>query len=138
MKKHLAIMQRPAIEAILSGTKIIESRFSLKRIPPFGVVSKGDMVYMKPPGVELVGQFRVKKVFSYEGLTEEDVKQLFEDYKDKIGWGDNDQLQRFIKGKTACPYGTLIFIADSERFIAPPIKIKKKDQRGWVVLSSDC
>ena len=127
-------MHSSVIEAILNGTKTIESRLSLKKIPPFGIVSKGDLVYMKPPGAKLVGQFRVKKVFSYEGVTAEEIKQLFSQYQSKIGWGNEAELQKFVKEKVDCPFATLIFIADSERFLTPPIKIKKSDLRGWVVL----
>ncbi|MBI2019983.1 hypothetical protein HYS94_01015, partial [Candidatus Daviesbacteria bacterium] len=31
-------------------------------------------------------------------------------------------------------YGTLIFIGESSRFITSPLKLPKKDLRGWVVL----
>jgi len=34
-------------------------------------------------------------------------------------------------------YGTLIFIGGSERFITSPVRIKKKDLRGWVVLDAN-
>lgn len=125
MKHHLAIMARPIIEAILTGKKIIESRFSQRKIPPFNQVFVGDIVYMKPPGKEIIGQFRVKKVICYQGLDPADLNKIFKDYGPKIGPWE-------VKEKTA--YASLIFIGDSERFITSPIKISKKDQRGWVVL----
>lgn len=39
---HLAILTEPYLEWILSGKKTVESRFSIHRVPPFGVVSPGD------------------------------------------------------------------------------------------------
>lgn len=105
MKKHLAIFKGQAGEEILSGKKTIESRFSKVKKAPFGVVSSGDMVYIKPSGKEIIGEFRVKKVCYFE----------------------DPEI------KTA-RYATFIFIGDSARFITSPLKFKKKDSRGWVVL----
>lgn len=125
MQKHLAIMNREIIEAILTGKKTIESRFSQKKIAPFDRVFIGDIVYMKPPGREVIGQFRVKKVISYQGITQEDIDKIFADFGQNIGPWE-------VKGSIS--YATLIFIGESERFLTAPIKVRKKDQRGWVVL----
>lgn len=134
MKKHLAIMSKPTIEAILAGKKTIETRFSKHRIPPFGVVSLGDTIYMKPPGDEILGQFKVKRVFSYEGLTSTEVDKIFLEYGNQIGIGNNEEDERYHQYKKESSFGTLIFITESERFITSPLKIKKSDMRGWVVL----
>src|SRR3972149_5265007 len=134
MKKHLAIMSKLTIEAILSGKKTIETRFSQHRIPPFGYVSVGDLVYIKPPGEEIKGQFRVKKVFFFEGLLKEDMDKIFKEYGTQISTGIKEEDGRYQAGKMSSRFGTLIFIGDSERFITAPIKVKKKDLRGWMVL----
>lgn len=135
MKKHLAIMHKPVIEAVLSGKKTVETRFSKAKIVPFGAVSKGDLVYMKAPGEDIVGQFKVKKVFYFEGLTPEDVDKIFTDYRKVIGVGDSVSDERYYQEKRESHFGTLVFIGESERFITSPIKIKKSDMRGWVVIS---
>lgn len=134
MRKHLAIMRKSAIEAILFGQKNIETRFSQRRIPPFGVIGRGDLVYMKPPGAEVIGQFRVKKVYSYEGLTPQDFEEIFAQFDEEIKVGVKEEDESYFKDKRTSSFGTLIFIADSERFITSPIKVSKKDLRGWVVL----
>lgn len=129
MKKHLAIMDKPTIEAILSGIKTIETRFSLHKIAPFGQVGVGDIVYIKPPGREIVGLFKVKKVIFYEGLDLNDLNSLRNLYEKEIAaW------EEYWEKKKDSKFGTLIFISESERFITSPIKIKKSDQRGWMVL----
>ena len=102
MKKHLAIFKDRIGELILNGEKVIETRFSIAKIAPYGQVESGDLVYIKPSGKEIIGQFRVKKVV----------------FIDKAN------------GK----YATLIFVGQTERFLTAPIKIHKKDLRGWVVL----
>lgn len=134
MKKHLAIMKRPVIEAILNGEKTIETRFSQHKIAPFGKVSVGETIYMKPPGEDIIGQFKVKKVIFYEGLSPEDLDKIFADFGKQIGIGDKKTDENYHQEKRNSSYGTLIFISESERFITSPIKIKKSDMRGWVVL----
>ncbi len=129
MKKHLAIFSVGIGEKILNGEKTIESRFSRAKIAPFGIVSNGDLVYIKPAGEEIIGQFRVKKVISFEGLDLDDLSNIKEQYGEFLAVSEDfwDQHQ-------AAKYGTLIFIGESNKFITSPIKIPKKDLRGWVVL----
>ncbi len=129
--KHLAIFKGRGAEKILSGQKSIESRFAKGRIAPYKVVSRGDLVYIKASGGDIIGQFRVKKVIFFDGLELLD----FRDIRKQYGIGLNLD-QGYWKGKESCKYGTLIFIGDSSRFITSPVKIPKKDLRGWVVLDS--
>lgn len=134
MKKHLAIMNKFAVEAVLSGHKTVETRFSKHRICPFGQVSVGDLVFMKLPGGDVIGQFRVKKVISYEGLATADLDEIFSKFGDQISMGDQKEDEKYRLEKVGSRFGTLIFISESERFITSPLKFKKSDQRGWVVL----
>ena len=47
MKKHLADFRQFFLDLILAGKKTIESRFSQKKIAPYGQISKGDLIKMK-------------------------------------------------------------------------------------------
>lgn len=134
MKKHLAILHKGVIDAILAGQKTIESRFSEKKIAPFGVIGVGDLIFMKEPGGDIIGQFRVRKVFNYEGLTEKDVTKIFADFGKEISWGKEEEEKAFFESKKSSKYGTLIFIGESERLITSPVIFKKADRRPWVVL----
>lgn len=134
MKKHLAILTKPAIEAILMGKKTIETRFSRHKIAPFGRVEVGDLIYIKPPGEDLIGQFKAKKIIYFAGLEEKDMEEIFRKYDKQIGVGDQKINKQYQTDKKYSKFGTLIFIEQSERFITAPIKIKKKDLRGWVVI----
>ncbi len=129
MKKHLAIFKGEAGEKILLGKKTIESRFSKTKNPPFGVVSSGDLVYIKPSGKDIIGQFRVKKVIFFDNLDSADFIDLEERYGKELAVEE----EYWSKAKSS-RFGTLIFIGDSARFITSPIKLPKKDLRGWVVL----
>lgn len=127
--KHLAIFKGNGGELILLGKKTIESRFSKRKNPPFGEISSGDLVYIKPSGKDPIGQFRVRKVIFYDGLDDEDIKWIKNTFGGAIAQ-QNDYWKKISDSK----YGTLIFIGNSSRFITAPIKIPKKDLRGWVVL----
>ena len=127
--RHLAIFKGEGGELILSGKKTIESRFSKRKDPPFGVISSGDLVYIKPSGKDIIGQFRVKKVIFFDGLEIGDIEEIREKYEKELSVDES-----YWKGKENSKFGTLIFIGDSSRFITSPVKIPKKDLRGWVVL----
>lgn len=129
MKKHLAIFKGDGGELILLGKKSMESRFSKRRDPPFGQIAKGDLVYIKPSGKDPIGQFKVRRVIFYDGLEEKDIKEIQLKYARFIVLD-----KQYWERKLGSRYGTLIFIAESSRFITAPIKVPKKDLRGWVVL----
>lgn len=130
MKKHLAIFKGDGGEKILLGKKTIESRFSKRKNPPYGTISSGDIVYIKPSGQDPIGQFRVKKVIFYNGLEIGDFGAIREKYGKELAVDE-----AYWEAHKGARYGTLIFISQSSRFITAPIKIPKKDLRGWVVLN---
>ncbi|OGE25575.1 hypothetical protein A3H85_00145 [Candidatus Daviesbacteria bacterium RIFCSPLOWO2_02_FULL_40_8] len=134
VRKHLAIMPTLVIDAIISGNKTVETRFSKHKIVPFGFVSVGDLVYLKPPGEEVIGQFRVKKVFYFSGLEKQDIEHIFAEYGGRFLIGDDSFDKRYRKEKLESKFATLIFIKDPERFLTSPIRIQKSDKRGWVVI----
>lgn len=127
--KHLSVFTGTLAEDILIGKKTIESRFSKSKIPPFGVISSEDLVYIKPSGKDIIGQFRVQKVYSYDGLTKQDILDLKNKFGKQIAADES-----FWKSKMDSKYATLIFIGQTTRFITSPITYSKKDMRGWVVL----
>ena len=137
MKKHLAIFSPEAVKQILSGKKTIETRFSQKKIAPFGVVGKGDLVYMKPPGKDIVGRFTVKKVISIEGVDKEDFLEIQSKYGSLVSLGEQTLDKAFFDSRTSANYCTIIFIGNVEQFITSPIKIAKSDLRGWMVLEEN-
>lgn len=129
MVKHLAIFKGEIGEMILNGKKSIESRFSKRKDPPFGQIASGDLVYIKPSGKDPIGQFKVKKVIFYDGLNTEDIESIKKQFGNEISAEEG-----YWEKKTDSKYGSLIFIGQSNRFLTSPIKLPKKDLRGWVVL----
>lgn len=128
MAKHLAILKPWAIEAIFSGKKKIEGRFSKIKIDPFGKVSAGDVVLMKLPGDKIVGQFIVDRVIYFDHPREFEVEIIKKTYGRDLEvpagfWHEHEKVN----------FATLMFIKSATKFIIPPV-VKKKDLRPWVVL----
>ncbi|MBI2011651.1 hypothetical protein HYS91_02680 [Candidatus Daviesbacteria bacterium] len=134
MSKHLAIFSKDVIEEIFAGRKNIESRFSQKKIAPFGVIERGDIVYIKPPGREVVGQFKVAKVIFIDGLSKDEWELIKQKYGKNLSLGSKKKDQRYFDKHLNAKYATLIFMDEVEKFITSPVRIKKKDLRGWMVL----
>lgn len=137
MKKHLAIFTRNAIKAIVSGQKTVETRFSKKKIAPFGMINSGDIVYMKPPGEELAGQFVATKIISIEGLDSKDWEWIKQEFGNKISFGSVAEMKNYFKEHEASKYVSIIAISKVEQFITSPIKIIKRDLRGWLVIDNE-
>lgn len=129
MKKHLAIFKGGVGELILLGQKTIESRFSKSKLTPFQQISVGDLVYIKPSGKEIIGQFRVKKVIFIDGLTPADLLDIEKRYGVELSVDKS-----YWVSKANSRYGTLIWVGQTQPFLTSPLKFTKKDLRGWVVL----
>lgn len=129
MKKHLAIFIGTAIEDILHGKKTMESRFSLRRVLPYGSVAKDDIILLKKSGGDIIGKVMVDNVLYYDNLTPGSIAVFRKEYQEELSVDDSFWL---LKAKSR--YGTLIFLKDPERFLAP-IKFQKHDRRPWVLLN---
>ena len=83
-KKHLAIFQQPFLELILAGKKTIESRFSQKKIAPYGRINVRDVVLMKKSGGNVLGEFTVKNVLEFEKLNPTKLQEIKVKYGKEI------------------------------------------------------
>lgn len=132
--KHLAIFSKEAANRIFEGKKTIESRFSLNNIAPFSKVHPEDIIYIKIAGGDIEGQFRAAKVIFFEGLDSKQWNFIRSSFGGEISLGSKALDDEFFKSHKNARFATLIFITRVEKFLAPPIEIKKRDKRGWVVL----
>ena len=128
MTRHLAIFNPGAVKTIFSGAKKIDGRFSQIKIAPFGKVSAGDVVLIKPPGEKIVGPFLVDRVIYFDHPTLQELNDLKKKYGrglalPKIFWLDKEKIN----------FVTLMFIKSVTKFIIAP-QIPKRDLRPWVVL----
>lgn len=127
---HLAILKRAYLELILADEKTIECRLTRTSKPPFGVVKKGQRIYLKESSGPVRGVARAGKVISRRIDGSDELAIIRQEYGERIMATDD-----FWKSNCQAGYCTLIFLK-GVRVLAKPFRISKKDMRGWVVLDT--
>ena len=125
---HLAIFSEPYLGFVLDGSKAIESRFAKHRIAPYGSVSSGDVVLIKKAAANMLsGMFLVGDVWFYE-LDVDTWREIRKEFGNALRADDSS----FWEVRKSARYSTLMEVC--EMHALPPIEIRKRDRRGWVVL----
>jgi predicted transcriptional regulator len=127
MATHLAIFVGTAIDDILEGRKTIECRLSQKQIPPYAIVSRGDVISLKQAGGLVLGEVQVENVLFFT-TDEFGLEQLKQKYGRFI-----KATRSFWKDHRLARYATLIFLKKPRRYLTP-LAHKKKDRRPWLVI----
>ena len=125
---HLAILKKPYLEAILDGSKTVESRFTKTRRAPYGQVHPGDRLFLKQSSGPVCAAATVSAVKTYANLTPKEISDIKRRYNRYIA-GDG----QYWKGRADCNFGSLFWIKDVRTI--EPVRIIKKDWRAWVVLT---
>lgn len=125
--QHIAILKQPFFDMVLSGEKTIESRWSMVKVAPYKKVSVGDKILLKETGKDVTATANVKKVQFYE-LTPEIVEDIRIKYGKLIGTDKFEDWKSTLQKK----YCTLIWL--DEVTPVEPIKVKRSNGAGWIVL----
>jgi dephospho-CoA kinase len=126
---HLAVFVQPYLEYILDGRKTVESRFSAVRFPPYGRVSRGDLVLLKQSGGPVVGICEVGAAWFYQ-LEPESWSTIRLEFTRALCAEDPE----FWKSRQGAAYATLMYVSRVKKI--SPIIWPKSDRRGWVVLQT--
>jgi len=123
--EHLAIMRKSwgLLPKILSGEKIIESRWYKNKYSPWGKISKKDVVYFKNSGDPVSVRAAVSNVMTFSDLTPKKVSEILSDYgqKDGIPRSELNKYYEMFRDKKYC---LLIFLKEPEK--VTPFEISKK------------
>jgi ASC-1-like (ASCH) protein len=125
---HLVILKKPYLDAILAGQKHIESRFTKTKPYAFGRVLVGDKLFLKVSSGPVCAIAMVKAVKNFENLTPKQIIEIKEQYNHYILGSDE-----YWRSKSDCRFGFLVWLEDVKSI--EPVRINKKDWRGWVVLT---
>lgn len=106
----------------------MESRFSRDKIPPYDKIKKGDQIFLKESGGLIKGVAEVNNVLFYDNLTPEMIFKIRKEYEKDLCVSEKF-WQRYSKSR----YVSLIFLKNPQRIF--PMKYKKKDRRGWVIMA---
>lgn len=122
---HLAVLVEPYLAYILEGRKTIESRFSKNRVPPFGRVRVGDLVFLKRAAGPVVGVMCVERA-DFLLLNEETWPQVRALSRPLCA--DSD----FWLARADKHYATLLHVGAVRAL--RPFLVQKTDRRAWVIL----
>ncbi|MFC1675594.1 ASCH domain-containing protein [Planctomycetota bacterium] len=125
---HLAILKQPYLNAILDGSKVVESRLTRTRREPFGGIGVGDKIFFKVSSGAVCAVGTVADVKSFSNLTPAKVVGLKEEYNHLVLGGDDYWLS-----KADSRFAVFVWLKDV--YPIEPILISKKDWRAWVVLT---
>lgn len=133
---HIAIMRKSwgLTEKILTGEKIIESRWYLVGRTPWNRVKKGDIVYFKNSGEPVSLKAKVQKVLQFSGLTPKKVRELLKTYGEDDGIEKENTKEFFERFKNK-KYCTLVFLKNAHTI--QPFFIDKKGfgaMASWISL----
>jgi hypothetical protein len=130
MIEHIAILSHKSVlEKILRGEKTVESRFSRVKSLPYGLVSKGDIIYFKLSGGQVLGRARVAAVQEYDSLNPQRIQELAQQYRRELAISVD-----FLARKLESKFATLIFLEQVEP--CKPWTYKQEGRSGWIVLTS--
>jgi hypothetical protein len=124
---HLAVMTGPYLDLLLDGTKTIESRFTKRRVAPFDRVAGGDIVFFKQASGPVTGVGLAGEVRNLD-LHQISLQEIAATYGSAIAPADPS----FWDERTQARYVTLVSMTNV--ISLPPLAIRKRDRRGWVVL----
>lgn len=130
MNYHLVILKKPYLEMILRGEKTIESRLTRAKTAAFGRVHAGDHLFLKVSGGPVCATATAADVKYYHDLTPERITKIKQEYGHAIGGSDAVWAEMMDR---QC--GFLVWLSDVRR--TEPVRIAKKDWRGWVVLTGE-
>ena len=125
---HLVILKKPYLAAILDGSKTIESRFTMTRRAHFGRVLPGDKLFLKESSGPVCAVATASVVKNFENLTPQQIIEIKQQYNHHIRGSDE-----YWRSKADCRFGLLVWLKDVEPI--EPVRIRKRDWRGWVVLT---
>jgi hypothetical protein len=124
---HLAIFSEPFLTYVLDGKKTVDSRFSIKRTPPYGSVREDDILLLKEASGPIVGVCQIGSVWNYE-LDTQTLQNVRYEFADALCAVD----PHFWESRSSASFATLMRLHSVQRIAA--ISIAKRDRRGWVVL----
>jgi len=122
--EHIAIMKKSwgLIEKILTGEKMVESRWHKSRCAPWDKIKPGDVVYFKDFGEPVSVRAEIVKVLQFDSLTAEKTEQILSEYgKADLGTSHiMPEIREYVTGKNYC---ILVFFNNVEKI--EPFNINK-------------
>ena len=133
---HLAIMRKSwgLLPKILTGEKVIESRWYKNKYAPYDKIKEGDVVYFKNSGEPVSVKAGVSNVLQFSNLKPEKVKEILDKYGTLDGIGE-DEINKYYQMFENKNYCLLVFLKEPESIT--PFEISKKGfgaMSAWITI----
>jgi hypothetical protein len=125
---HLAIFREPYLKYILEGKKIMESRFSRKKIVPYKKLNLGDIILLKRSGGPLKGIASISNIH-YFTINNRALCYIKKKYTKSLFIKD----QKFWADKQKSSYATIFSLDNVVE--TDPIYLKKRFRSGWIKIT---
>ena len=128
--EHLAIMKKGSgfLEKIISGEKIIESRWYQTKRTPWDKLAPGEVIFFKNSGEPVTVRAVIDRVIQLDKLTSNKIKGILTEFGKDIGVESSEEFIKTIKNKKYC---ILIFLDKVE--LVEPFLI---DKTGFGMMSA--
>lgn len=135
---HVAIMKKSwgLLPKILSGKKIIESRWYKSKYLPWDRIKTQDTVYFKNSGEPVSAKAKVFKVLQFSNLTADRVRKILNEYGQKDGIEKKD-IQKYFQMFKNKKYCLLVFVEDARNI--KPFQIDKSGfgaMAAWITVEN--
>ncbi len=130
MTDHLVVVTPRCLDNILSGRKRVETRLSVTRREPFGIVRLGDRLLIKPTGGAVAAETRVVGVEFIDNLTPSKVIALARRIESDAHAGED-----YWRRKRTATFATILRLGK----VTPPtgrIDAPRLYGSGWRVLTT--
>ncbi|MEM8783408.1 MAG: ASCH domain-containing protein [Planctomycetota bacterium] len=128
MNVHVAILRKPYLDAVLAGTKTIESRLTRTAKEPYGSIAAGERLFLKQSG----GPFRATAIAvgveQFGGLRPSDVEGLRRRFQARVG-GDH----AYWRDKRDARFAVFVTLGAVESLSAGP-SYAVQSMRAWYTL----
>jgi len=130
MALHVAILLRPYLRMILRGCKTIESRFTMRPLPPYRRIRRGDVIYFKASAGPYMARAKAGPVEFFDNLTVARMREINRQHYRAICCSSE-----FWRRKRHSRDGTLIWLNQVQPVTAGP---SMPPSRGpaWFVLDA--
>lgn len=120
---HVAIMKKSwqLIPKIISGEKLIESRWYQTRRAPWDKIFKNDIVYFKNSGETIIAKAKVSGVIQFELKGSNDAQDIVDKYGKEICLINNN-----VKSWASIPKYCVLIKLSGPELIEEPFQINKK------------
>jgi ASC-1-like (ASCH) protein len=128
---HVAIVDFHAARGLIAGVKRVESRLYRSKRSPYGRIRRGETIYFKLSGGEIIGATRALRVLEFGDLTPRGVERLRRRYGRVVR-----APAEYWRARRDCRYGVLIWLAPLREPLAGP-PLARQYGNGWLTLGGD-